>query len=379
MSSGAGHLPAAARARRQLEGARMRVRTVRGPVLQTACAAGIAWYVAHDLLGHAQPFFAPIAAAVSLSTSHVQRATRSVQMLFGVLLGIGVAELLHALVGNGAISIGLVVLATLLLAVALGVGFVGEGMMFVNQAAASAVLVIALHRAGTGSERAVDALVGGAVALVIGVGLFPANPVQVLWDAERSVLSALREMLSSRSMREDAAPSGASAADAASSGDARTSAREDERSLVASHDINRRLTALTQARRSARTAVRVAPRRMRMRPLVEREEQRAARVYLLANAVLSLMRARRDVRELGVPAPPECAAQIDALAHAIETLEHGARPWSSATVQEVGAGMRRLVLHPLSLESPGSAVLTIAIRRVADDVLRLLPDAPAGG
>ena len=333
----------------------MRLRTVRGPVVQTACAAGIAWYVAHDLLGHAQPFFAPIAAAVSLSTSHVQRATRSVQMVFGVLLGIGVAELLHALVGNGAISIGLVVLATLLLAVALGVGFVGEGMMFVNQAAASAVLVIALHRAGTGSERAVDALVGGAVALVIGVGLFPANPLQVLWGAERDVLSALREMLSSRSMRED------------------------DRSLVASHDINRRLTALTQARRSARTAVRVAPRRMRMRPLVEREEQRAARVYLLANAVLSLMRARRDVRELGVPAPPECAAQIDAIARAVETLEHGARPWSPAVVQEVGASMRRLVLHPLSLESPGSAVLTIAIRRVADDVLRLLPDAPAGG
>ena len=52
-----------------------RIRAVAWPVLQTSAAAGIAWWFAHDVLGHAQPFFAPIAAAVSLSTSQVQRAT----------------------------------------------------------------------------------------------------------------------------------------------------------------------------------------------------------------------------------------------------------------------------------------------------------------
>ena len=31
---------------------------------QTSVASGLAWYLAHDLLAHPQPFFAPIAAAV---------------------------------------------------------------------------------------------------------------------------------------------------------------------------------------------------------------------------------------------------------------------------------------------------------------------------
>ena len=172
-----------------------RARAVEGPILQASLAAGIAWYVAHDLLGHAQPFFAPIAAAISLSTSHVQRSRRTVQMVVGVLLGIGVAELLHQVVGDGALPIGVVVLVTMLLAAGLGVGFVGEGMMFANQAAASAVLVIALHRAGTGAERATDAIVGGAVALVIGVGLFPADPLKLLWGAESGVLRSLAAIL----------------------------------------------------------------------------------------------------------------------------------------------------------------------------------------
>ena len=56
---------------------------------QTSVAAGLSWYIAHDLLGHPQPFFAPIAAAVSLSISNVLRAQRAIQMMIGVTLGIG--------------------------------------------------------------------------------------------------------------------------------------------------------------------------------------------------------------------------------------------------------------------------------------------------
>jgi uncharacterized membrane protein YgaE (UPF0421/DUF939 family) len=56
--------------------------------------------VAHRVLGHSQPFFAPIAAAISLSTSYIQRSRRIAQMVGGVLLGIVVAELLHSLLGD---------------------------------------------------------------------------------------------------------------------------------------------------------------------------------------------------------------------------------------------------------------------------------------
>ena len=50
-----------------------RLRIARWPILQAALAAGMAWYIAHNLLHHAQPFFAPIAAAVSLGAIAGQR------------------------------------------------------------------------------------------------------------------------------------------------------------------------------------------------------------------------------------------------------------------------------------------------------------------
>ncbi len=358
------------RAGRALSAASGRVRAVGWPVLQAAVAAGVAWYVAHDLLGHRQPFFAPIAATVALSTSHVQRSRRSAQMVVGVLLGIGVGELLRPLFGDGAVAIGVVVLVTLLAAVALGVGFVGEGMMFVNQAAASAILVIALHKAGTGGERATDALVGGAVALVIGVGLFPVDPLKLLWSAERDVLRSLREVLGRHSMRASDMDGDDQDMDVPLVGAGWV--------LAASHDVHARLTALTQARGTARTVVRVAPRRMRMRSVVGREERRVASLYLLASAVLSLIRATMDVQELEGAAPPrECLDELDELAGAVDTLAQAARPWPRPTLEEVSASMDRLVRRALPRDPPVSAILGTAVRRVAADVLRLLPDAAA--
>lgn len=141
--------------------ARRRVLDSFWAVLQAAVAAALAWLVAHRVLGHPQPFFAPIAAAISLSTSHIQRSRRIAQMVAGVLLGIVVAELLHAVLGDSTAALGVIVLATMVISLAVGAGFFGDGMMFPNQAAVSAVLVVTVHRHGTGAERAIDVLVGG--------------------------------------------------------------------------------------------------------------------------------------------------------------------------------------------------------------------------
>jgi uncharacterized membrane protein YgaE (UPF0421/DUF939 family) len=70
-------------------------------------------------------------------------------------------------------------------------GFFAGGMMFANRAAASAILVVTLRKHGTGAERALDALVGGGVGLVLGVGLFPPDPLRLLHDAERQLLAQL--------------------------------------------------------------------------------------------------------------------------------------------------------------------------------------------
>jgi uncharacterized membrane protein YgaE (UPF0421/DUF939 family) len=69
---------------------RARVRRALWPVAQTAVAAGLAYFIAHSLVGHVQPFFAPIATTVSMSTTTDLRAQRAVQLFAGVLLGIGI-------------------------------------------------------------------------------------------------------------------------------------------------------------------------------------------------------------------------------------------------------------------------------------------------
>src|SRR5919204_706111 len=153
---------------------RRRVRAALSPSAHAALAAALAWLIAHDVLGHRDPFFAPIAATIALSTMPMQRSRRIVQMVLGVLLGIATGSVISALLGATTPALGLIVLATLLIARAFGVGFVGDGMMFANQAGGSAVIVAVLHQSGTGAERALDAVVGGAVALLIGVVLFPA-------------------------------------------------------------------------------------------------------------------------------------------------------------------------------------------------------------
>ena len=183
-------------------------------------------------------------------------------------------------------AIGIVVLATLSAAVVTGVGVFGEGMMFANQSAASAILVVALHRHGTGSERLVDALVGGGVALVIGVGLFPAEPLRILRDAEQQVLRSL-----AGSLAHLAALLGSGTPPQAGW------------TLAAAEDIHQQLSGLAQARMTARANVRIAPRRWHLRDAVAAEDRRVARFDLLAGASLSLIRAASDALDAGAEAP----------------------------------------------------------------------------
>jgi len=318
-------------------------------------AAALAWYVAHDLLGHQQPFFAPIAAAIALSTNQVQRARRTAQMVGGVLLGIAVAELAHPIVGGNALAIGVVALIAFLLAAGFGFSFFGEGMMFANQCAASAILVITLHRAGTGSERATDALVGGACALLIGVVMFPVEPMGVLAGAEQRVLRCLLDILEGCARL---------LARTAGDGNARDAA------LAAGARVHAVLTGLTLARRTARGAVRVAPRRMRQRQLIDAEAARTERLYVLAGGTLAVLRAALGAHDTGPP-PASCGSLIAHAAAIVRLLaEHP--PRSPATVREALAATRELIAEPLARDPPSAVLLSGAVHVLGVDVLELL-------
>ena len=113
--------------RGRLSEARARLAASLWPLTQAAAAAGLAWLVAHNLIGHAQPFFAPIAAAITLSTSAVRRGRRILQMIAGVMIGIAVSEGGAAVMGTSWLSIAVRSLVTMAVASALAVGFSTRG------------------------------------------------------------------------------------------------------------------------------------------------------------------------------------------------------------------------------------------------------------
>src|SRR5690349_1612511 len=78
-----------------------RLRAKRWQIAQCAVAAGIAWLIASDLLHHQSPFFAPVAAVVSLGTSYGQRLRRVAEVTVGVAIGVFVGDLIVAQVGSG--------------------------------------------------------------------------------------------------------------------------------------------------------------------------------------------------------------------------------------------------------------------------------------
>jgi uncharacterized membrane protein YgaE (UPF0421/DUF939 family) len=251
-----------------------RLREVWFPTVQTAVASGLAWYLANDVLGHPQPFFAPIASAVCLSISNVLRAQRAVQMIIGVSLGIWIGALTHRLLGTGVLPIALTVLVALGGAVVIGRGFIGQGMMFVNQTVVSSILVLALYRSGAVSERIDDAMIGGGLAIVFAVLLFPANPLTVLGKARVGVLDALHGVLSRT-------------ADVAAG---RREAAHDW-PLAAVDRVHEQLGGLLHACATARQVVRVSPRRWKLRDAVAGADHQAVHVALLATSVLQLARA----------------------------------------------------------------------------------------
>ena len=170
-----------------------RVRFALGWAAQAAVAAGLAWFVAHDLLGHVLPFFAPIAAVMVLAVSIGQRLRRAFEVVAGNAVGILLGEALILVIGRGAWQVSLVVLLAIVLAV-----FVGGSGPLVTQAATSASLVASLTPFGSDYffSRFVDAVVGGSVGIAVMALLLPLNPLTVVQRAAGPVLEALVKGLS---------------------------------------------------------------------------------------------------------------------------------------------------------------------------------------
>lgn len=142
-------------------------------ILQCGVGAALAWWLAGDVFEHRMPFFAPVTAIITLGMSYGQRARRAVEVMIGVALGVLIGDVFAHLFGTGVLQVLVVVVLAMTVA-----SLVGAGILLTIQAGVQAAIITTLLAAPDQAfTRWLDAVIGGAVALVISV-LVPATGLQ---------------------------------------------------------------------------------------------------------------------------------------------------------------------------------------------------------
>jgi uncharacterized membrane protein YgaE (UPF0421/DUF939 family) len=321
-------------------------------VIQTAVAATGAYLLAIVLLGHESPFFAPIAAVISLSVTLGQRTRRAVELVFGVAVGLMVADLLVLLIGTGTLQIGIVVLLAMAAAV-----FIGGRPLVVNQAAVSALLVVVLQPpdAVFSPNRFLDALVGGGVAVAVNY-LFPINPEHLVERAARPVFDELVAVL------EDIAA-------ALRSGDRELA----ERVLLRAREIDDdQVTTFYEALAVGHETARLSPTRRRALEHLELYANAGTRIDLAVINTRVLARGAANLLRRGEPAPallPDAVLDLSLAVKALATyLEQSREPEEARRCALEAARRATEILkerHDLA-----TSVLVGQVRSAAVDVLR---------
>ena len=328
-----------------------RLRTNAWPVLQTALAASVAYFLAAIVLGQEQPFFAPIAAVISLGLTLGQRGRRTVELVFGVAIGLLVADLLVLAIGVGTVQVAVVV--ALAMAAAL---LFAERTLFVNQAAISAILVIVLQPpdAVFSPDRFLSALIGGGVALAINYS-FPINPRRLVERAARPIFNELVAVL-----EEIAAALEGSDLERA------------ERALLKSREIDERVEVLNEALAAGRETARLSPTRRRALEHLDLYSSAGLRVELAVINVRVLARGTANAVRRGDTIPallPEAVRNLARAVGALATFLEEPGPPDEARRYALEAAWRATEIlrerHDLAI-----SVLIGQIRSAAVDLLR---------
>ena len=328
----------------------VRLQSMSWHIGQAAVAAMVAWLIAKEVLGHQTPFFAPIAAVISLGTSYGQRLRRVAEVTVGVAVGVLIADALVLTLGTGWWQLGLVVVLAMSAAFLLD-----SGGLFVTQAAVQAIIVSTLlPHPDQALVRWTDALVGGAVALVA-ASVVPAAPLRRPRERAAVVVRKIASLLRT-------------AADTAVTGDVEqalemlASARTTDplmRELQAAADEGISVVASSPVRRRHRGQVR------RMAELVEPMDRAMRNVRVLARRVAVANYHRERVPRAYAVLCDELADATDEIAEALERNEMpvGCRD----TLIRIGVGTSQVERgHDLSGE-----VMLAQIRSVIVDLLQI--------
>ncbi|HMJ97143.1 MAG TPA: FUSC family protein [Thermoleophilaceae bacterium] len=341
---------AAEASRAGLRTRRERIIATARPILQTSVAASCAWLAATELVGHQQPFFAPISAVITLGLTVGQRRRRAVELAIGVAVGITIADLLVAGIGTGTLQLGVVTGLAMLAAT-----LVGGGPLLASQAAASAVLVATLQPpSGFDFDRALDALVGSGTALAVSALLLPIDPVRLV----RERLGPLLEGLSA-------------ALDRIAVALEQRDEREAERALTAVSPLDPLYESLTATLAAAGDAARISLTRRGKLSQLERYIAAIAELGLAIENVRVLARGAVRAMALDDLTPPEVTAAIRELAIAARELGPLLEDEGADASREAALRAVRLANAVLEETANLSAVHIVGqVRLVAVDLLR---------
>lgn len=169
----------------------LRVRRSLLTIIQVSIAAGLAFLIAQKLFGHSVPFFAPMAAVITLGLSGGARLRRAFELTLGCSLGVALGDLLILTIGTGHWQIALAVGASLLVA-----RFLSSSQLVSNQIAIGSILIATIMPPGSAGafERPVDALIGGTMAILV-IALLPNSPLSAGRREVSKVLSIAGSVL----------------------------------------------------------------------------------------------------------------------------------------------------------------------------------------
>ena len=328
------------------------LRAVAPRLALVALAAMVSYLIARYLIGHPQPFFAPISAVLVMGVTAGRTVKRALQLAFGVALGIAVADLLVRYTGVGAWQLGLVIFVVMCVVV-----FAGGDQLAVNQAAASGVLVaiLAVPTDPHGFSRLLDILVGAGTALLFTLVLFPLNPSRL---AKEALNPALEQISIALRRIADALESGSST-QADSAVDAARELEHDVEPLRAAAAVSDETSRLAVARRGQLGTV-------------DRYAYAVEQVTRVQVSVVSLARGASAALRQGNTVPPTVIVGLRDLAEAADHVAASVTDKNESDIARVAA-LRAATASSAALDHTRNLAVSIVVgqvRMIANDLLR---------
>jgi uncharacterized membrane protein YgaE (UPF0421/DUF939 family) len=267
---------------------------------QAGIATVVAWTIAAKLLHNGAPVFAPTIALGAVVASQCERLKRSLQLIAGVVVGIGVGELFILSVGTGYWQVGV----SVVLAVGLAIVVKG-GSTVMYQAGSTAVLISTLPaKAPIEYPRFINSLIGAVVGILVAALFLPLNPFRAVRRAASPVLSCLADRLAgaTRALRDRDA-------DAA------------QRELDGLRSIDAPLQQLQERIQAAREAVSLAPVQWRRRQVFEQISYAVEHMDRTVESIQQMIRREVTLIRDGEAVPDCLVHSVGRFAEAVRLLD----------------------------------------------------------